>query len=85
VDSDFVSAAVVTKNTTIDEIYQRLIDLGLVPSDGRSYLYFTVETRRISWEDTLEALDIGPLSHLNLRMTRLGGANGSASIPSRAP
>jgi hypothetical protein len=66
---------VVTKYTTVYEIYQHLLDLGLVPKTGIDNLFFTVGGRRVSWDDTMESLKLRPISHLDLRIRVPGGAN----------
>ncbi|KAF7333142.1 Transposase-like protein [Mycena venus] len=65
----------VTQETSMDEIYQHLEDLTLVPSTGPRYLYFSVKGRRTAWEDTVESLGIGPMSHLFLKIPVPGGAD----------
>ncbi|KAJ7718040.1 hypothetical protein B0H14DRAFT_2643459 [Mycena olivaceomarginata] len=42
---------------------------------GLSNLYFTVGGHRVSWDDTMESLKLGPISHLDLRIRMPGGAN----------
>ncbi|KAJ7898160.1 hypothetical protein B0H14DRAFT_2557204 [Mycena olivaceomarginata] len=43
----------VTESTTINNIYQHLSDLGLIPSAGRRYLHFnTLRGQKASWGDT---------------------------------
>jgi hypothetical protein len=65
---------VVTQNTTINEVFERLGNLGRVPSTGRGCLYFTAGLRRATCEDTMETLNLGPLSNLHMRVAVLGGA-----------
>ncbi|KAJ7321009.1 hypothetical protein DFH08DRAFT_970311 [Mycena albidolilacea] len=78
----------VTKYTTVYEIYQHLLDLGVVPKTGINNLFFTVGGRRVSWDDTMESLKLGPISHLDLRIRVPGGANpdpeaSSSSLPAK--
>ncbi|KAJ7794738.1 hypothetical protein B0H14DRAFT_2621657 [Mycena olivaceomarginata] len=78
----------VTKHTTVYKIYRHLLDLRLVPRVGLSNLYFTVGGRRVSWDDTMESLKLGPISHLDLRIRMPGGANpdpeaSSSSLPTK--
>ncbi|KAJ7862606.1 hypothetical protein B0H14DRAFT_2575275 [Mycena olivaceomarginata] len=55
---------------------------------GLGNLYFTVGSRRVSWDDTMESLKLGPISHLDLRIRVPGGANpdpeaSSSSLPTK--
>ncbi|KAJ7805982.1 hypothetical protein B0H14DRAFT_2610771 [Mycena olivaceomarginata] len=53
--------------------FLHLGSLGLVP--GLQFVDFVHRGRLILWEDTIESLGIGPLSHLHLRFLVPGGAN----------
>ena len=64
----------VAQNTTVSEIFERLGNLGHVPSTGHGNLYFTAGLRRASPEDTMESLNLGPLGHLHIRFPVVGGA-----------
>ncbi|KAJ7488756.1 hypothetical protein B0H11DRAFT_1912906 [Mycena galericulata] len=66
--------SVVTGYMTAGDLYQRLADLGLVPTK-RTCFYFTYRGRRIPWEDAIGAYGVAQLSHLQLHLVVLGGAN----------
>ncbi|KAF7334416.1 hypothetical protein MVEN_02270900 [Mycena venus] len=61
--------AVVTDDTTINDVYDQLKSLRFVPTGSHqdSDLYFTHRGRRVTWTDTMESLGLGPLSHLHVR------------------
>ncbi|KAJ7235766.1 hypothetical protein C8J57DRAFT_1248144 [Mycena rebaudengoi] len=66
----------VTGNTTIGQIYGHVESkLDVVLTTVHKYYYFTYMGRRIDWEDTVESLGIGALSHLQMRLRVLGGAH----------
>ncbi|KAJ7801282.1 hypothetical protein B0H14DRAFT_2615489 [Mycena olivaceomarginata] len=65
---------VVNGETTIDGIYWQLQNLGVVPTSGFPHFYFTYGGRRIRWDDTMNSLGLGPLSHLHLKLAIPGGA-----------
>jgi hypothetical protein len=66
---------VVNGETTIDDIYQHLQNLGVVPTSGFRHFYFTYGGRRIRWDDTMTSLGLGSLSHLHMKLAIPGGAN----------
>ncbi|KAJ6481381.1 hypothetical protein DFH09DRAFT_1341279 [Mycena vulgaris] len=69
----------VRQTTTVNEVYGHLGDAGLVPSSGRDCLYFVVNGRRASWEDDVKSLNLGPMSHLHLRIALPGGVKDDPS------
>ncbi|KAJ6502973.1 hypothetical protein DFH09DRAFT_1289591 [Mycena vulgaris] len=69
----------VRQTTTVNEVYGHLGDAGLVPSSGRDCLYFVVNGRRASWEDDVKSLNLGPMSHLHLRVALPGGVKDDPS------
>ncbi|KAK6985093.1 hypothetical protein R3P38DRAFT_3210432 [Favolaschia claudopus] len=73
--------------TCLDDIYNHLEDLHLIPRNRRSQFYFTADGQQVTSGSTLHSLGIGPLSHLSLRIRILGGADeggeGSASRSKR--
>ncbi|KAJ7044401.1 hypothetical protein C8F04DRAFT_1174834 [Mycena alexandri] len=66
----------VTGNTTTADIYRCLESLGFVSTTGHEYYYFTYCGRRVGWDDTMDELGLGALSHLHLHLRVLGGVNG---------
>ncbi|KAJ7088224.1 hypothetical protein C8R43DRAFT_298081 [Mycena crocata] len=72
----------VTDDTTVGEIYEHLVWLGLVPKRSCQQLYFALRGRRVDWSDTMQCLGLGTLSHLELRITIPGGASNAG--PSQA-
>lgn len=56
------------------ELYSRLAALGLVPAHRKCF-YFTYRGRRIPWEDAIGAYGVSQMSHLQLNLVVLGGAN----------
>ncbi|KAJ6616177.1 hypothetical protein B0H10DRAFT_1949377 [Mycena sp. CBHHK59/15] len=78
-------SSLVTDDTTVGEIYDYLMSLGLVPKSSRQQLYFTHGGRRVAWDDTMQSLELGALSHLHMRVPVPGGADpgGPEAGPSR--
>ncbi|KAJ7140880.1 hypothetical protein C8R44DRAFT_726592 [Mycena epipterygia] len=72
-------SVVVSKNTTIQSLFEHLESLGFVSTDEDHRYYFTHGGRKIAWTDTMESLGIGPISHLFLKLVIPGGAKRSAS------
>ena len=58
----------------MEDIYQHLARLRLVPSTGHRHLYFTYNGRRIDWDATVDSLGLGSMSHLHLKLSIPGGA-----------
>lgn len=68
----------VDRETTIEDIYQHLKRLCLVPRTGPRRFYFTYLGRRVEWETTIGTLGLDSLSHLHLNFSVPGGATGLA-------
>jgi hypothetical protein len=71
---------VVGSDTTIEDIYQHLRRLGLIPRSGPCHFYFTYRGRRASWDTTISSLGLGSLSHLQLRLLAPGGFHSMSSM-----
>ncbi|KAJ6584245.1 hypothetical protein B0H10DRAFT_1953973 [Mycena sp. CBHHK59/15] len=75
----------VDRETTIEDIYQHLKRLCLVPRTGPRRFYFTYLGRRIAWDATIGTLGLNSLSHLHLNFSVPGGAAGSPEAGSSRP
>ncbi|KAK7042062.1 Transposase-like protein [Favolaschia claudopus] len=73
----------VNVTTCLDDIYNHLEDLHLIPRNRRSQFYFTADGQQVTSGSTLHSLGIGPLSHLSLRIRILGGADEEADRPTK--
>ncbi|KAJ6470795.1 hypothetical protein C8R47DRAFT_1148355 [Mycena vitilis] len=66
----------VSHNTTMSELYQSLSCLGHVPLIRDESVYFKACGRKVSWDDSIRSLCLGPLSNIEVRTLIVGGAHG---------
>ncbi|KAJ7171892.1 hypothetical protein C8R43DRAFT_944432 [Mycena crocata] len=56
------------------------MSLGCVPTGGTVQLYFTHAGQHVNWDDMIESLGLGLLSHLHMRARTLGGATDAEGL-----